>query len=85
MNGTGDFMDEIREAAVYGEMDRWLFTDPDCTSLFYPSWVSNGTDVWLAHWREGAWKIGAGLAYKPEEITCWQTIERPDPPTRGTP
>lgn len=57
----------------------WAKTPPENVP-FYPCWVTNGRNVFLASWRDGEWKIGKGSAFEPDEITHYQLLKAPNPP-----
>ena len=77
-------------------MNEWKESPPppeECP--FYPCWVTNGINVFMASWRRGEgwkvgtgaalngeWKIGAGLAFSPDEITHYQLLQAPEPPNQ---
>lgn len=59
----------------------WLVSPPNLDCLpFYPCWVTNGKNVFLASWLEAQWEIGKGLAYDNTEITHFQYLKAPKPP-----
>jgi hypothetical protein len=58
------------------ERSEWQKSPPEVTP-FYPCWVTNGVDVFMATWRHGEWRIGSGLAYTANEITHYQLLKAP--------
>ncbi len=59
----------------------WLKSPPE-HAPFYPCWVLGRDDfIFLSSWRDGEWKIGKGIAADASEITHYQFLQAPPPPT----
>ena len=67
-----------RDTTNVGPVGPSILVFPSC----YPCWVLGRDDfIFLSSWRDGEWKIGKGIAADASEITHYQFLQAPPPPT----